>query len=376
MKLIRLLLFLLFGISCSFAQELKTRNVIIITLDGYRWQELFNGAEDRILSTEKYVSNSNAVSEFAEGSAIERRQKLMPFFWNVIAKEGQLYGNRGYGNKVNCANHHLLSYPGYSEMLVGFTDSRVSSNALEINPNPTVLEFIQGHGGFHKKVAAFTTWNAFPYILRESESQLHVNAGGDVAEGNISSVEKRVNEQHNGNKRLDEHTFRYAMEYLKRKRPRVMFLGFDETDQHGHGGRYDEYLKAANRADKMIEELWQWIQSDTTYRNQTTLLITTDHGRGNGKNTWKNHRLLATGSRQIWFAALGPDTPSFGEMKFGAKYYQKQVAKTVAAFLGLQYISKKPAGQIVQTMIGLPDPVNDAVILGRVSAEGDSKDNK
>jgi hypothetical protein len=96
------------------------------------------------------------------------------------------------------------------------------------------------------------------------------------------------------------------------------------------------------------------VQSQPDYKDQTTLFITTDHGRGKGKNTWRNHRLLAPGSGQIWFAVIGPDTPAFGEMKMKGRYKQKQVAKTIAAFLGLHYKHKEPVGEVVQTMIASP----------------------
>jgi hypothetical protein len=284
----------------------------------------------------------------------------MPFLWDVLAKEGQLYGNRDYHNKVNCTNHHLLSYPGYSEMLVGFKHRKVSSNRHIENPNATVLEAIQNMDEFRDEVAAFATWGAFPFILRESKSNIYVNAGKDLAHGNISRRERMLNErQEETGARSDSLTFQYAMEYLKRERPRVTFIGFDETDHHAHKGQYGEYLKAANRADKMIGQLWEWVQAQPAYRNQTTLFVTTDHGRGNGKNNWRKHRLLAAGSRHIWFAVIGPDTPAFGEMKIKSKTYQNQVAKTIAAFLGLPYQNKERVGEVVQTMISIPQPMAD-----------------
>jgi hypothetical protein len=338
----------------SYGQQLKTRNIIIVTLDGYRWQEMFGGADPEILSDTEYSDNPELILAYQGQSSTERREKLMPFFWNVISKQGQLYGNRDYHNKVNCSNHHLLSYPGYSEMLVGFPEKKISGNKKSVNPNATVLEYLHHDKAFHKRVAAFATWDVFPYILRKDQVDFHVNAGTDLATGIISEKEEAINTLQKENGRHDELTFQYAMEYLKRERPRVMFIGFDETDLHGHAGRYDDYLQAAHDADRRIGELWQWIQSQPDYKDQTTVFITTDHGRGNGKNSWRNHRLLARGSRQIWFAVLGPDTPAFGELQFAAKYYQKQVAKTIAAFLGVQYQSTQPVGEVVQTMMAVP----------------------
>jgi hypothetical protein len=371
MKLSMTLLFIcFFAAIASFGQELKTKNIIVITLDGYRWQELFEGADPNLISDKTYTADPASVAAFNASSELQRREQLMPFFWNTIAREGQLYGNRNFKNKVNCSNHHLLSYPGYSEMLVGFTEPKVSSNKKIENPNATVLEFINGHHAFHHKVAAFATWDAFPYIFRQNKSNFHVNAGSNIAEGIISENEARINSLMAANStRYDQYTFEYALEYMKRERPRVMFIGFDETDQNAHAGRYDQYLNAAHDADQRIAQLWQWVQSQPDYKDQTTILITTDHGRGKGHDTWKNHRLLAAGSRQIWFAVIGPDTPAFGEMKFKGKYYQKQVAKTIAAFLGLNYKTKRSVGEVVQTMMGVPQIPHEDILSENSGSE-------
>lgn len=327
----------------------QTENVIVVTLDGFRWQELFRGADHSILANDKYTSDRSRAREFMQASG---RASLMPFFWNVIARDGQLYGNRDYKNKVNCRNNYLLSYPGYSEMLVGFDHRKVSSNRKIENPHATVLEAIGKQPGFRDEVAAFATWDAFPFILRESTSDIYVNAGKESARGNISKKEKELNTRlAESGARSDSLTFQFAMEYLKRERPRVLFIGFDETDSNAHEGRYLEYLAAAHRADRMLARLWQWIQSQPDYRDKTTLLITTDHGRGNGVHNWRKHKLLVAGSRHIWFAVIGPDTPAFGEMKTQSKNYQNQVAKTIAAFLGLPYQNAEPVGHVVQTMI-------------------------
>lgn len=344
-----------FLLTAAEGQVRKTENIIIVTLDGLRWQEVFEGADERIVFNDKYVDDAGDIRSFWNASAHERRLTLMPFLWNVVAHEGQLYGNRALGNKVDCTNHHLISYPGYSEMLVGFPHRKVSSNDKIQNPNATVLEVIGNHRHFQDEVAAFATWDAFPFILRESKSGIYVNAGRDLANGDLTHKEVYLNSlQMDGHPRADSITFQYAMEYLKRERPRVTFIGFDATDHYGHRGDYDQYLLAAHRADKMLAELWQWVQSQPDYRDRTTLLITTDHGRGNGKNNWRKHRLLAAGSRHIWFAVIGPDTPAFGEMRIKSKHYQKQVAKTIAAFLGLEYTNKEPVGEVVQTMISIP----------------------
>lgn len=339
------------------AQELRTKNLVIVTLDGLRWQELFQGADSAILFNKSFTPDTR-VQSFWHPSPEVRREKLFPFFWNEIARNGQLYGNRELGNKVNCANYHWFSYPGYSEILTGFVERDVKSNDPVENPNATVLEFLHRQPGFEKRVAAFGTWDVFPYIFREDRTGIPVNAGKEPAESGKSEREDLLNELQDllpnpHGSRYDAFTFAYAFEYMKRERPRVVFIGFDETDQHGHRGRYDDYLNSANRTDLMLMRLWNWIQTQEDYKDKTTLLITTDHGRGrNPDKGWKKHGLLFAGSGQAWFAVLGPDTPPLGEMNDKSRYYLKQLASTAAAFFGLEYSNAERVGKRIPAAIG------------------------
>jgi hypothetical protein len=292
-------------------------------------------------------------TQFCAETPHERREKLMPFVWNVIGKEGQLYGNRKHNNKMQLTNMNMYSYAGYSEMFVGFADRRVRSNAPKPNPNYTVLEALNKTEGYEGKVAAFSTWNIMPFILRKGDSGIHINSGEDKARSHaLTGKEKALNfltdEMPNPHgDRYDAFTFQYAMEYLKRESPRVLFISFDETDEHGHGGRYDEYLKSAHRADRMISELWDWVQSNDAYKDQTTLILATDHGRGKSPKGWKRHAILFRGSAQVWLGIIGPDTPPTGEMKNFARLKQTQIAQTIAAFLNVPYQQEKPTGNVI-----------------------------
>ena len=80
-----------------------------------------------------------------------------------------------------------------------------------------------------------------------------------------------------------------AREHLLRHQPRVMFIGFLETDAWGHAGRYDNLLTSAHAVDQYIQRLWETMQSMDQYRDKTTFIISTDHGRGSGLTDWKNH---------------------------------------------------------------------------------------
>jgi hypothetical protein len=111
----------------------------------------------------------------------------------------------------------------------------------------------------------------------------------------------------------------------------------DETDDFAHGGEYAAYLNAANYTDGFIGQLWNYIQSEPQYKDKTTLIIAVDHGRGVTSEEWKHHGTKIEHADEIWLAVMGPDTPATGEAKTDSQYYQNQIAKTLAAFLALDF---------------------------------------
>ncbi|WP_420387465.1 sulfatase-like hydrolase/transferase [Roseivirga sp.] len=343
-------------ISLSACAQQKTENVFIITLDGLRWQELYTGADEALIGNKKYVDNTTELSElFWRETALERRETLMPFFWSVLAKEGQLLGNRTLGSLVNCTNNMWFSYPGYNEILTGKADDeRINSNSKIPNPNETILEFVNKQKGFEGKVAAFGSWDVFPYIVNEERSGVPVNAGFEKSTDTpLTEKEAFLNRLQDeipgpwGGVRLDAFTHHFAMEYVKKHSPRLVYIAYGETDDFAHDGEYDHYLKSARQTDQFIKEVWEYIQSTPQYKDKTTLIITTDHGRGTDPiDTWRSHGTDISNAGQIWMAAIGPDTPAKGEADSG-QYYQNQVAATVAQLLGLKY-DLKGAGKPVK----------------------------
>ena len=333
----------------------KTENVVLITLDGLRWQEVFAGADSLLVDDSGYVGNPEALTQsFWNPDPRKRREMLMPFFWSTLASEGQLYGNRKYDNKVDCSNTMWFSYPGYNEILTGFADNeRINSNDKINNPNVTVLEFLNQQSEFKGKVAAFSSWDVFPFIINEDRSGISVNAGFEKATENLTEKEQLLNQLQDeirgpwGGVRFDAFTHHYAMEELKKNKPKVLFISYGETDDYAHGGRYDQYLYSAKQTDAYIGELWNYLQSDPQYKDKTTLIITTDHGRGtNPKSTWKGHGSDISDAGQIWIALIGPDSPALGEVKQAGQLYQNQVARTISAALGVNYDQEK-AGEVI-----------------------------
>ena len=344
----------------AFAQPPhKTENVILITFDGMRWQDVFGGADSSLMKQQDKLKDPKVREKFWRTDLSERRKALFPFLWTTVAEKGQIFGNRRLGNKVNVTNQMWFSYPGYNEILTGFADdARISSNDKIYNENETVLEFINYQPAFAGKVAAFTSWDVFPFIINDKRSGVFVSAGEMKAERSpLTEREQLLNQMMAVTPnmlegvRLDAFTFYFGMEYLKKNKPRVMYFSFDETDDFAHEGEYAAYLNSAHNTDGFLAELYNYLQSDPTYKDKTTLIITTDHGRGGGPVDWRSHGSKVNGADQIWIAVIGPDTPALGEWKSEGQQYQNQVAQTIAALLRLKYESKNATGKVLDGVL-------------------------
>ncbi len=339
-------LFCLFATVCVKAQQSGVaENIFIITTDGFRWQEVFNGANEELVSDAKYTADTLLTKlQYWDSSITERRKKLMPFLWNVVAKKGQLMGNRNYNNNVNVSNLYKFSYPGYNEILTGNTDPFIYSNKAVVNPNKNIMEYLNETEKYKGKVVAFSSWALFPFILGKERNNLPVysgyealpDTGSNETMNTLNELQEKIITEKKAT-RYDAVTFLCAKEYIKTHQPKVVLIALGETDEWAHSSRYDNYLQHAAAADKMIADLWYYIQTNPVYKNKTALLITTDHGRGSKKNTWNKHGFLTTGSAQTWLAAIGAGIAPKGEIKEPQQLYQKQIAAGIAALLGIDF---------------------------------------
>ena len=340
-----------------WSQSHKTENVIIFTLDGMRWQEVFGGIDSAIVVNKRFTRDSaEMVKNFGGNDIAERRKKLFPFLWTTVAEQGQLFGNRNTGSDVNNANPYKFSYPGYNEIFTGYPDTAVNSNDKIKNKNTNVLEFLNKQKEFANKIAVFSTWDVFPYIFNKWRSGIYVNADVDTLKFDNKQLQLINDIQFLSTRpigvRLDVLTYIAGREYLKAYKPKVLYIAFDETDDFAHGGAYDQYIGSAHAEDGMIADLWKTIQSMPEYKDKTTLIVTCDHGRGDKiKEQWRDHGEKIEDAGHIWIAAMGPDTKANGEVKTPALLYQKQIAPTIAALLGLHFVPDHGSAEPISSII-------------------------
>jgi hypothetical protein len=330
----------------------KTQNVVLIVSDGLRWQEVFTGADPTLLNEKEggsWMSEADLKKRYWRPDAEARRAALFPFLWGTVAKQGQIYGNQLKGSVAHVTNGKAFSYPGYNEMSTGYPNDAIDSNEFGPNPNATVFEWLNKFDEYRGRVAIFGTWNVYDNIFNKSRSGLVMQTGWTLPrKAHETPRDALLRELFDSSTRFDEedvwNSFLQVplLDYVKSAHPRVLFVGYGETDNWAHQGRYDLVLDSAHRMDHFVKQLWDTMQAMPEYRGTTTFIITTDHGRGSGLTEWKEHGVEERGSENIWIAVMGPDTAALGERTRVGAVTQAQIAATIAAFVGKDYHAAEP----------------------------------
>ncbi len=359
------LFFLLTLLSAAAAQG-KTENVILITFDGARTQEVFGGLDLDILKDKTRrgkVEESSLYKKYWAATAEERRAKLMPFFWGTLMKEhGSIAGNRSLSSAVMTTNKMWFSYPGYSEILTGQAhDDVINSNDRNRNPNTSVLEFLKRKLKLNKtQVALFGSWDVFNWIGEHEEGAVTINSGHEpyelAATAELKALSKLQNEKLSpwDSVRYDYFTVRFALEHMKKYQPRVVHVALGETDDWAHAGEYAHVLDSFHHNDQQIKELWDYLQSSPKYNGKTSIIFTTDHGRGKTIKDWTDHGEKVPEAQYIWMAFVSPDSQLRGEWKNAETIYQNQAAATLCRWLNLDYSENNPqAGKPVARLFSM-----------------------
>lgn len=365
---------LLFLAHAAALNNSDTSKLVIVTIDGLRWQEAFGGADAKLLNNKEFVGNIDALkARFWHPDIEARKKRLMPFLNYVIGKEGTLIGDRSNGSMMSLTNKQRFSYPGYNEIFTGRVDDNLNSNAKILNPNITFLEWLNKRYSNDGQIGIFSGWDVFPFIFNRERSGLFINAGFEQMsyprmhpqinprgkqDENIAAQIAEMNQLQAQIPspweavRHDAFTYGFAKIYLQIVQPKVLVINLGETDDFAHDGKYDAYLDSAKQSDDYLRDLWTTLQSMPEYKDNTNMIIITDHGRGSNADNWQHHASKQAvqnymtglahfkegivGSEHIWFAAIGPNIKSQGLLKTQDELTQSQFAATALALLGIE----------------------------------------
>ena len=301
------------------AEEPQPSYVVLVTIDGFRWEDLFRGADPALVADEAYRARYVDVPD--------RAQALAPFLLS-FAQSGALIGDRDEGSCARVANKFWFSYPGYAEMLAGRPNPDVHSNQAKPNQDVTVLERLARRPEFADQVRVYAEWNVVPAILNVGRSHIPVFNPHDEAAPHDPQVIAAARE---------------AFGNLTR----VTWIALGDTDNRAHEGKYEAYLSAANEADALLRDLWQAIEADPRMAGHATLIVTADHGRGASEHgRWRGHGsghwrgvivpgLRRSGSDAIFMAVRGPGVVSTNAYTMEHCATVGQVAATILRSVGL-----------------------------------------
>ena len=322
----------------------KDTRLVIITIDGLRWQEVFQGAEENLMTDSKQVRDVEQLRQTYWRATPElRRKALMPFVWNTIAKQGTIIGNRNLNSIMQVANKTNISYPGYSEMMTGMVDEKITSNDPVNNPHGNVLEAANRDLRYKGSVVMYGSWKSTRFAIHNEQAGIPASVSYEPSVAKSKSPRLQLAERmlegmphYWRSEHFDAFTYAFALETLLADHPKVMWISFGDCDEWAHARKYDFYLDAANATDAFIRDIYEAMEADKFYKGKTTYLITCDHGRGFG-NEWANHGSGTKGSEATWVMLFGKGINAKGETTENGPFYTKQVAATIASILVVDF---------------------------------------
>lgn len=257
-------------------------NVILLTLDGVRWQDFYQRGPEAPFSV----------------------------FWDKHAPRAAIVD-------LEAKNAPVKSLPAYQEMMVGEA-TPCDGNRCGRVQQETLIDRLVGLG-WSRKLAVVASWGTIGHAVSKQELPF-VDVG-------IHDGEQRPPW---GDARKDNDTWAKALKALE-ARPRFLWISLNDADEWGHRGSRDNYVAQLRRYDTWLDALLARLAAMPGYGERTTLIVTTDHGRGEGEN-WTEHGSDHPAARRAFAFALGPKVKA-GK---GGGADHTGVRGTLEALLGLQ----------------------------------------
>jgi hypothetical protein len=320
--------------------------VVLITVDGTRWQEIFQGV-DRELAARAHLPES----------AIVDARHLLPNFYSRVVDRGVAIGAPG-GATIDASGPSFVSLPGYREIFSGRPALRCTSNDCPPLDEPTLLDELRARDGADG-IAAISSWETIEQAVSQSPDALTLSTGRHGGRTRdrvrVSLTAARGLDRAAGpypghaDYRRDRDTAAIALEYLAARRPRFLAIGLGDTDEYAHRNDYRGYLQALADADDFIGRLFALL--DELGDDRTMVLITADHGRA---TDFRDHG-ADPASQKVWLLAAGGSIPPRGIVAGDSRYRLADIAPTLRRLLDLRADPSPRAGRPIEEL--LPDPV-------------------
>jgi len=318
-------------------------NVIFITLDGVRWQEFFKGADTAM----RGEANTGA---------------LFPYFWSHLAKEGVVYGHPTQGGEIEVSTPVRWSLPAYQAIMAGYNTRCFTNLCFPIQVQTFPERLVSDLNLKAKDVATFASWKRLDDAVEHNRGTTLVNTGKellnyiDFQDPELEAINEEMKKNPSGwnEIRFDHQTYALSKWYLKKHRPRFLYISLGDSDKWAHKGEWEKYLGALRQFDDWLKDLNETLATMGDYGKNTTIIVTTDHGRGHGnKQGWKTHGPHYPSSKTIFLYAKGPQTPKLGIIQRHKKRTHLDIRPTIEMLFGLETQKCKQCGDILPEVAGL-----------------------
>ena len=330
--------------------------VVVLTIDGVRWQEIFRGSDP--------ILGRNLGPEFASW---QRPEALTPHLHQLARGQGVLFG--ADTAPMVASSPSTVSLPGYSEIFSGRSPSCANNDCPATTEMTLLDEWTQRDPS--AQLTILSSWSRIGRAAAKDLSKMTVSAGQTVkVHAERFCVEPGLCLQYHvsthvspwpgdDDYRPDRATSALAIEYLHVHQPEFLFVGLGDTDEHAHHGDYRSYLQALHAADASIGAISQWLLKKEQQGHRTLLVCTTDHGRSHGFN----HHGGAPEAARVWALFAGSVVAARGQMV--AKTMRlANIAPTVRTFIDLPRDAQSAAGQSLFAMLnGGEYPTDETVAL-------------
>jgi hypothetical protein len=326
------------------ADERSESAVVLVVLDGVRWQEVFGGI-DRSMARQRAINATPWANP--EG--------LTPNLQRMSVTDGMALGAPGVGWEMVTGGSQRISLPSYRDIFTGKNDPACQSNVC---PRPVARTFVDdAFDAFGaREVAVVASWPTIARAASSDPSRLVLTTGrklvgrSDVLRSDevIASLLDAGTHASaypgEGDYRPDALTERIALRYLATARPRFLFVGLGDADEYGHRNDYRRYLGALHDSDEFLGELSVTLEAMGARGRHTTVLVTADHGRA---SDFRDHGAWHPESGRVWLVAAGVDVHDRGLVAPLRRHTLLDIAPTVRALLGLPEGEGEPIPEIV-----------------------------
>jgi hypothetical protein len=303
---------------------------VLLMLDGVRWQEVFEGVDARL-------ARAQGIPE----EQIVSAERLLPNIHAHVIARGVALGAPGQG-ELRASGPAFVSLPGYQEVMTGQPPTGCRSNGCGPVDMPTLADVFRDRiAERDTDVAVISSWDLIERAAALRPERVVVSAGrGAGASRDKTRLDAYCSElldqgaaalpqPGSGGYRPDAYTAPLALRYLTLARPRFLFIGLGDTDEHAHAMNYAAYLEALRFADRFVGNLVATLASMGDEGARTTLVITTDHGRA---RNFHSHGRSEPESGSVFVLAAGGAIEARGVVPLGAP---RRLADLAPAVLGL-----------------------------------------